>query len=288
MAAHEQALEHARAAGSEAFEVQALGGLADACYAQSRILSAERYFTDCVTRARAAGLARIATANAPMIGWTWLLAGDFNGSRTALDEAQALAVASGNDRAMIIVLNGRSYLSLETGDLEAAEAESLEIIRLSEQLASDRFLSYGCAMLAQVHQARGELEAARAAADRGLKAAEGSAVGFVGPWLLAVAARIVADPDQAEAYLAKGESVVETGAVAHTHIGYRRAAIDYALTHGQWDRAEHHADALAAHIGDEVTPWSDYLVTRARALDRCAAYEEKQGLTASSTLTSRA
>ena len=294
MAAHSLALDQARRSGSNEIEVQALGGLADACYAQSRIKSAFGYFTDCVARARAAGFPRIAVANAPMIAWTQLLSGDFRLSLDALREAQALAAAAGNDRAMIIVLNGLSFRSLECGLLDDAEAESREIVRLSELLSSDRFLSYGYAMLAQVEHARDRVDQATEAVEHALAAAEGAAIGFVGPWALGFAARLAADPELARVHLAKGEALLGAGAVAHNHFGFRRAAIEYGLEHGLWDLVGHHADALKTHLGDEGTRWSDFIVTRARALaaigqgaddtsvrkdlERCLEYGSAEGL----------
>ena len=105
LAAHSRALDHARRAGSEEFEVQALGGLGDAYYAQSRIRSAQSHFEECVTRATAAGFARIAIANAPMLGFASVLSGDYIGSVPILRQAQSAAENAGNDRAKIIVMN---------------------------------------------------------------------------------------------------------------------------------------------------------------------------------------
>lgn len=274
VAAHDRALEFARRAGNEEFEVQALGGLADAYYAQSRIASARAHFEECVNRAATAGFARIAVANAPMLGWTSILTGDYVGSVPILNQARTAAENAGNDRAKIIVMNGLSLVALDQGDLDLAETHAREINRLSERLSSDRFLSYGLNMLALAEFARDDITSARQTIDRALKAAEGSAIGFCGPWICGTAARLSDSPQQARGFLDTGEALLDAGAVAHNHYFFRREALACCLDLADWDGVDHHAAAFAAYLDTEPTQWTKFFIQRARAF---AARRQGQG-----------
>ena len=294
MAAHNRALVHARAAGSEEFQIQALGGLADASYAACRIESAKRYFTECVTRAKEAGFARIEVANAPMVGWSSILSGDYIASLSLLQEAQEITTRAGNDRARIIVLNGLSLMALNQGEIDDAETHAREIMRLSERLSSSRFLSYGLNTLGGVELARGNRAKAREAVEQAIAVAEGPAIQFCGPWIYGTAAMAANDPGKAVAFLNEGEALLDVGAVAHNHIFFRQWAMEYCLEVGDWERLEHHAQALVAFLGPEPTRFTDYFIKRAlalaavrrgtddaeteQALRHCLDYADAQGL----------
>jgi tetratricopeptide (TPR) repeat protein len=90
-AAHEKALKFARQAGSPEAEARSLGGMADAAYARGRMVTAHRFFSDCVQLCREQGFGRIGVANLGMVGWT---AYYLNEVRSALDTTLAAAALS--------------------------------------------------------------------------------------------------------------------------------------------------------------------------------------------------
>ena len=299
LAAHNRAIIHARKAGNAELQIQVLGGLADASYAACRIKSARRYFSECVDLARQAGFPRIEVANFPMVGWSAVLSGDFAGGLPTLLRARDITESAGNDRARIIALNGLCTVSMSQGAIEVAEVHAREIIQLSERLSSGRFLSYGFNMLALVELARNDKAAARQALQRAVEAAPGPAFQFCGAWILGTRAMAAETAEAARQSLDQGEAMLDAGAVAHNHIYFRVAAIEYCLTVGDWERLEHHSAALIAYLGPEQTRYTDYFIERARALAavrrgildqeteqtlrRCLAYADQEGLAPSAS-----
>ena len=69
---HEQGLAYARRSGSPEAEARALGGLADAAYAQGRMRTAFEHFSRCVALCREHGFGRIEVANRSMVGFSRL------------------------------------------------------------------------------------------------------------------------------------------------------------------------------------------------------------------------
>ena len=65
---HERGLGYARRSGSPEAEARALGGLADAAYAQGRMRTAFEQFSRCVALSREHGFGRIEVANRSMVG----------------------------------------------------------------------------------------------------------------------------------------------------------------------------------------------------------------------------
>ncbi len=264
--AHGRALELARDAEATAAEVQALGGLGDAFYADGRLEDAQRHFADCVRLARKHALGQIEVANAPMLAWSTLLVGNYRDGAAEAASARENALAAGNERAAIIALNAMATATSDSGDMAAAEAHSQEIVRLSERLRSGRFKSYGLNLLAELSFYRGDLVAAKALADRAWEEAQTSAVGFCGPWILGIRARIQGDCEAARADLAQAGEILAAGAVAHNHFFFRRHAMEFALEQGDSEELERQAQAFEAYLDDHGTPWSDLFLRRARLL----------------------
>ena len=69
---HEEGLGYAQRTGSAEAEARALGGLADAAYAEGRMRSAFEFFSRCVAISREHGFKRIEVANRSMVGFSRL------------------------------------------------------------------------------------------------------------------------------------------------------------------------------------------------------------------------
>ena len=67
---HERGLGFARRSGSPEAEARALGGLADAAYAQGKMRSAFDHFSRCVALSQQHGFGRIEVANRSMVGFS--------------------------------------------------------------------------------------------------------------------------------------------------------------------------------------------------------------------------
>ncbi|HLX02604.1 MAG TPA: adenylate/guanylate cyclase domain-containing protein, partial [Trinickia sp.] len=101
-AEHERGLAYARRLALPEAEARALGGLADAAYAQGRMRTAFRHFSDCVELSRAHGFGRIEVANRPMQGFSRIY---LNEARQASEDAAAAARAAeliGQPRAQLL------------------------------------------------------------------------------------------------------------------------------------------------------------------------------------------
>lgn len=264
--AHEQALEHALRSGEQALEVQALGGLADAAYAQGRIRSARDYFTRCVEGAHAQNLTAIEVANMPMVAWTSVLMGEYDAGLQLARKAVDLAERIGSDRAAVIAYNATSCIYVDRGMIEPAVEASAAIVRLSERLGAGRLKSYGLVMQAMAALLAGDRDAGRRYADEALRVAEDSALAFAGGWIFGLLARLAPTLERMTENLDRGEAMLSAGALAHNHYFFRREAIDACLARELWDEAERHADAFEAYVGAEGGQWAEQVVTRGRAL----------------------
>ena len=71
-----------------------------------------------------------------------------------------------------------------------------------------------------------------------------------------------------------------SGCVSHCHLLFYEYAIDTELEQAEWAAVERHAAALEAYARVEPTPWSDFLVRRARALARAGAGDRDAALVA--------
>ncbi len=266
LSAHTKALGLAREAGATAAEVQAQGGLGDANYAKGRLPLARQHFANCVAIARQEGLGRIDVANAPMLAWTTLLTGDYAAGESLAEAARDQAIAAGGDRAAIIAYNALATLELDRGKVEQGIGYSDEIVRLSERLGSGRFASYGLNLLSQAKLMLAQHEEAVGYVERAWAEAERSAVGFCGPWILAVQARLARDRKEAGAALKRGEDILVAGAIAHNHFFYRREAMEVAVEWRDWQELERQALAFEAYLGSHRTSWTDYFIGRARLI----------------------
>ncbi|NQW12077.1 MAG: AAA family ATPase [Alphaproteobacteria bacterium] len=279
--AHEQALEHARRSGELALETQALGGLADAAYAQGRIRSAQDYFTRCVAGARAHGLAGVEVANFPMVAWTNVLMGEYDTGLRLAEEAIALAERVGSDRAAAIAYNATSCVFVDRGQVKEAIEASEAIVRLSDRLGAGRLKSYGLNMCALAALLAGDHDAGRRYVDEALVVAEQSALTFAGGWIFGVQARIATTVEAMRGHLERGEALLSAGALAHNHYFFRREAIDACLAWKLWDEAERHAAAFESYVGGEGGIWVELVVMRARALAAWACGEREEAVVAS-------
>ena len=102
---HELGLGYARRLGSPEAEARALGGLADAAYAQGKMRSAFEHFSRCVALSREHGFGRIEVANCSMVGFCRIY---LNEPRQARDDANAAVRAAalvGQPRAELLAEN---------------------------------------------------------------------------------------------------------------------------------------------------------------------------------------
>ena len=121
---HERGLAHARRSGSPEAEARALGGLADAAYAQGRMRTAFEHFSRCVELSREHGLGRIEVANRSMVGFSRMY---LNEARQARDDGAAAVRAAalvGQPRAEMLGETMGVFAVLELGRCRGNAAAS--------------------------------------------------------------------------------------------------------------------------------------------------------------------
>ncbi|MEQ9121400.1 MAG: hypothetical protein RIM80_02380, partial [Alphaproteobacteria bacterium] len=262
---------HSRAAAvaeGPLWRARALGGLGDAYYAAGRMRSAARSFGDCVDLAREHGLGIVEMANAFMTPMCRFFAEGATVGLAMIDVAIDRLRQVGNARSEFLALAVRLQLRVFALRLDAAAEDAAALEAASDVLGGTRFDLENAYLVAELALARGDIQAAQERAEALLRRASPEDLGYFGPPIFALAARIAKDATTVAARLDEGEALLASGCVSHCHFWFRLHAIDAALAHGLWDAAEAQADALLDYTAAEPLAWSDIVAERGRLLAR--------------------
>ena len=266
---HEQALRLARAAGSAEAEAAALGGVGDASYAQGRVRTGYEMFTRCVMVARAQLFLRVEVAYLTMVGWCSLYLFDVAGSLQACRRTIELAVRIGHRRGELMA---RAQLGMVDGwvrgNWREARAEVDKAMEIARALGSLRFQANAAYMYGLLAIRAGDDSVARAHLHHALELAGDGGMPFIGAQVYGSLARIEPEPHARAILLAKGEELLERGAVSHNYFVFCECAIHASLEGGEWDAAERYCDKLGAYTAQEPFVWADFIMARGRALSR--------------------
>jgi class 3 adenylate cyclase/tetratricopeptide (TPR) repeat protein len=263
---HERGFGYARRLQSPEAEARALGGLADADYAQGRMRSAYEHFSQCVVLSREHGFGRIEVANRPMVGFSRIYLNEAKQARQDGDAASRAASLVGQPRAELLGETMGVFASYELGDFVALEAYYDRTMRLARQLGARRFEAQGLSMKARMlldQQRRGE---AVAMLNEALAICRETGTQFCGPAVASVLARAVDDAADRAALLAEGQEMLKRGAVGHNHLWFYRDAIEALLAAGDGPGALIYVDALEHYTQAEPLPWSQLFAARGRLL----------------------
>ena len=264
-AEHRLALEYARRAKSDELETRALGGLGDASYAQGRMASAYRNFSDCVELCRTHGYGRIEVANLSMVGHCLFYLNRFEESLESSREAMTLARRVGHQRAEIIAANAVRMLPFML-DTIAAQANVERILELARQIGARRFESEGMIARAAILALAGRKSEALDIALRGLEVAREIGIQFLGPDILGQLAILTDDDALRRRSLAEGEELLLAGSVGHNHLRFQRHAIEASLNARAWDEVDRYTQALEDYTRPEPLPWADFWIAWGRVL----------------------
>jgi tetratricopeptide (TPR) repeat protein len=260
--AHEQALQHAQAAGSPTELARAYGGIGDAWYQRGRMLSARDHFAQCVEAARRYGLTEILAANLPMLGITHLYSGDFVLAQRFLEESLLLAQQIANLRGELIVQLGAASVLLLQGRIVESRTRAQRSIDLAVQLGARRFHAEALGALALSYAATGDNSQATALVYEALQISRDTGMTYCGPSLLGVAARASDDPAQGVELLTEGESLLARGCVSHSYFEFYSHAIEVSLKRKRPDEARRYAQAFQSYTQQEPSPWTELLIKR--------------------------
>ena len=268
-AEHEQGLSYARRLGLPEAEARALGGLADAAYAQGRMRTAFEHFSRCVTLSREHGLGRIEVANRPMQGFSRMY---LNEARQAREDAVAAVRAAtlvGQPRAQMLGETLGAFACLEMGDVQAAQVHLELEMQLIRQLGARRFEAQNREMQARVLLDCGRRKEAVGVLHEALAICGEVGMQFSAPKAVGALSRAVEDDSERARFLAKGAELLRLGAVGHNHLWFYRDAIEAMLSIGDAPGALRYVTALEEYTHVEPLPWAELFAARGRVLALC-------------------
>jgi len=261
------ALAQAERCGSTEAIARALGGLGDAEYAQGRLGRASEAFRRCVAVAREAGLGRIEVANAPMVAICRMSDLDMGEMLGSAREAIALARRVGQTRAEMIAQHALIQAAIESGRFEIVPEAVDRAQQIVHELGALRFEPENLIFLADMQDRAGDFAAARRTCDRAIASLRASgAPTYIGPAVLAIAARIRERRADRLACLEEGETYLAGSALAHNHFYVRREGIDLGWALRDLDLLRRHATALATFVEDSSDAWPVFVLERAQLL----------------------
>ena len=240
---HQRALALALEAGDRELEAQAQSGIADALYAQGRMISARAAFQRCVDVCAEEGLAQFALMNRCMIGIVDALPGRPDDGLAVLAEARGVAHALRNRLAETMAYETEGMLLLMCGRYDRARETLPQGLALARATGARRFEAIILSDLAWVSLHDGDRETARRHAQASWQVCSEVGPRFSGPIALAVVAATAASAEERDRALADGERLLEAGCIAHCHFDFYAQAIDLALDAHAWAEAERYADA---------------------------------------------
>ena len=265
-AEHERGLAYAQRSASPEAEARALGGLADAAYAQGRMRTAFAHFNRCVELSHAHGFGRIEVANRSMAGFSRIY---LNQPRQACDDAAAAvrsAALVGQPRAEMLGETLNVFAGYELGEYDRMRVHLERELRLIRQLGARRFEAQNFEMQGRLQLHSGRREEAVTLLRQAMAIAREIGLQFSGPKALGALSRAVKRRRSATSSSREGEELLQRGSVGHNHLWFYRDAMEAMLAGRNLPAALRYADLLEAYVATEPLPWSEIFVARCRGL----------------------
>jgi class 3 adenylate cyclase/tetratricopeptide (TPR) repeat protein len=263
---HELGLEYARRLGLPEAQARALGGLADAAYAQGRMHTAFEHFSQCVALCREHGFGRIEVANRSMAGFSRIYLNQAGAAREDANAAARAAALVGQPRAQMLCETLGAFACCEMGDLQATLIHLEREAQIIRQLGARRFEAQNLEMRARVLLDGGHRQEAARLLREALAICREVGTQFSAPKAVSALSRAVEDDAERLSLLAEGADMLRRGAVGHNHLWYYRDAIEAMLSAGDAAGALRYAAALEDYTRAEPLPWAELFVMRGRAL----------------------
>jgi tetratricopeptide (TPR) repeat protein len=267
LAEHTLSLEYAEKVGRPERRALALSGLGDAHYARGKMFTAHDVIGQCLDVSQEHQLVAVEAANRFMLATVKIY---LNETTKALKEAKAsseLAARVGAARAEIVSRLTTGWIYASMNEFVDAEREINRGLDLATELGAKRFEPFLEETLADVALSRGDNPLAENIAEGALaKLRELDAMSFIGPWVLSTAARATSVPNRRKALLEEGEMLLAKGCVGHNYYRFYKNAVEACLDAREWQEARRYCDCLEEYTTEEPNPWTDYFVSRGRAI----------------------
>lgn len=263
---HQRSYEYAKKAKDLETEARALGGLADAFYADGRMQSANDQFKRCVKLAEEFGLGRVAVANRSMIAITETVHGNIAGALALAVEAVEAARAVGQRRAEMVAHHAAHQSLWLLGRYDDSLVHCEQGLSLARKLGSPLFEAEALLFTGESTQEKGDIAAAYEYTCQAVSLCREHGMAFIGPIALGRLAATSRNLEESEKYLLEGRALLDKGSLSHNHFWFYRDAIEVALNWRLWDQAEEYFDALEEYASREPVPITDFIVARGKAL----------------------
>jgi class 3 adenylate cyclase/tetratricopeptide (TPR) repeat protein len=263
---HQKSLDYAQIIASPEAEARALGGLADAGYADGRMLTANHFFARCVELAEQKNLARINATYKPMLAWSELLLLKLDQAIDTALSAVIVTAQTGNARGEMIAHNCLSEIHLYRRNYEDMRIHGDKALEISHRIGSKRFEVIGLQTHAdyQLYQ-DGDHQAALVTLKDAYQKSMATAPGFRGSMILGQLALAAVTREERDWALQEGERLL-VNSQGHNHYMFRIYAIEVCLCQKDWDSVLRHATAFESYVADEPTDWTNFYIRRGRAL----------------------
>ncbi len=262
--ANKAALEFAEAAGSLEIRAQTLSGLGDAEYVRGRMLSAHRYFNECIEISREQGLGKIVAANLPMRADMYRWQNKIVPALRDYEEAISLAQETGHPRAEMIALEGDTLAAW--GKVDEGERSARRRLALARRLGSQLFIGWALTSLGRIAYLRNRWDEAEQLAQEAVDALRDGGMAFAGPMALGTLALVTRNSDRRRSALSEAEELLCGDSVSHNFLGFYPDAMETCLQMAEWDGVDRYAQALEGYTSAEPLPYTDFLIARGRAL----------------------
>ncbi|MDP6342963.1 MAG: tetratricopeptide repeat protein [Alphaproteobacteria bacterium] len=266
MTEQQQAMTHAREAGSAEIEAQAYSGLADGHYMAGRMRSSLRNFDRVLEIARAHDILSVDAGCVPAVAHTTMFQNRLVETRQIIVEGLELIRRVGHRRAEVIVRLNLASLLCEFGEARVGLEESERAAAIIEQIGARVWEPLAWSNRGRCLHHLGEPGQAVEAARQGAELARETSRALLGAWCMGILALVADDPEERQAALTEGEEMLEGRVVAHCHLWFYRDAMDACLRVGDYAAADRYAGLLEDFTRDEPMPWTDFFIARGRTL----------------------
>jgi DNA-binding SARP family transcriptional activator/predicted ATPase len=265
-AAHEHALNYARAAGSALDEVLAVGGLGDAYFQRGLMRTAHACFERCVEQCRNIGTWASLLAYLPMRALTRAYQGEWAQAEEDSREALELAEKVGSPRRTLLARVVASCLALYRAAYLDAEHHASQSLLLARQLGAARFEAEALGMIGAAQFRQGRRVEGLASVRQAVQLARGAHSAYAGPFVFGYLALATESAEEREQALEQGEQLLQQGAIGSNVMEFLAAASEVHLRARDWPRALRAAEQLELATAAEPTLWTDLVIRRVRML----------------------
>ncbi len=267
MKQYKLSLRHARVAGVAEQEARALGGLGDAFYVRGRVITAHEHYDQCIEIGRRIDDAPILAKYLQMRGVTWFFQNALSNASTDLQASVEAANKVTNRRAEMQATHCQGYVLYERGAFVEAVQIFERALDLARRIETRRYEPVSLLFLAEIAALAGRWSEASELAKEALAICRETGMIFLGPRALAKVALCTGDRKVAETALREGKNLLQgKEGICHNYLWFYRDAQEVCLRFREWDSVDRYADALEDYTRPEPFPWTEFVISRGRAL----------------------